>query len=258
MRTLASSARRWSVRDPFKLLEGDGASSPEEKPTKPGLRSRLYSSGFLLFLFLSLTIAGYLYLSLFVLPNFPILQGDDQVYFWMDAQRMLHGERAYLDFFQYTPPGTDIVFLTLFKLFGARIWVLNAAVLALGVALCWICFTVASQLVERRLAVLATFLYLILIFSKPLNATHHWFSVLWVMCAAAVMLRMPETNPRRVATAGGLLGLASFFTHTHGAAALLAFVVFLIWDESHAGRPWRGVLARPLVLVFGFAAAVLA
>ena len=84
--------------------------------------------------FVLLGAATYLYLNLFALPNTPFLLSGDQVYFWMDAQRMLHGERIYLDFFQFTPPGTDLLYAALFKLFGPRVWVTNAAVLALGVA----------------------------------------------------------------------------------------------------------------------------
>src|SRR5580693_5658229 len=49
------------------------------------------------FVFLMLGISGYLYLNLFQLPNLPILLGVDQTFFWMNGQRMLHGERPYLD-----------------------------------------------------------------------------------------------------------------------------------------------------------------
>jgi hypothetical protein len=49
-----------------------------------------------------LGISGYFYLNLFQLPNLPILLSGDQTFFWMNGQRMLHGERPYLDFFQFT------------------------------------------------------------------------------------------------------------------------------------------------------------
>jgi hypothetical protein len=66
--------------------------------------------------------SGYLYLNLFPLPNLPIWLSGDQTFFWMNGQRMLHGERPYLDFFQFTPPGADIFYFALFKAFGPRIW----------------------------------------------------------------------------------------------------------------------------------------
>jgi hypothetical protein len=205
---------------------------------------------------LSVAATGYLYSNIFLLPHTPILQSDDQVYFWMHAQRMLNGERPYIDFFQYTPPGTDLFFLFLFKLFGARIWVLNLAAIALGIALSWACFLVASQVMQRHLAVLSAFLYLIFIFSQPLNATHHWFSVLIIMCAVSIV--MIERTPRTIAVSGGLLGLASFFTQTHGVAALAAFAIFLIWEQTKDKKAWREVFLHPAVLCLSFAASALA
>jgi hypothetical protein len=203
-----------------------------------------------------LGVVAYLYLSLFVLPNIPILQGEDQVFFWMNAQRMLHGDRPYLDFFQYTPPGTDLFFLLLFKLFGTRVWVLNAAVIALGAALCGICFHVARQTMERPLALLATVLYLILIFGKPLNATHHWFSILMVMCGASVIL--PTRNAWRVTIAGGFLGLATFFTQSHGVTAFAALAIFLIWEQYRDRRSLCDILVPPLILGVVFVCTALA
>jgi hypothetical protein len=201
-------------------------------------------------------IASFLYFNLFVFGDVPVLQGDDQVFFWMDAQRMLHGERPYVDFFQYTPPGTDLLFLAVFKLFGPRIWVLNAAVLALGTALCWICFRLANQVLESGQALLATLLYLVLIFSKALNATHHWFSILAVMCAVLILMRQ-NTRPR-ILLSGALLGLAAFFTQTHGLAAALGVAAFLACEPIYAKKIWRTLPANSVLLILGFALSALA
>jgi Dolichyl-phosphate-mannose-protein mannosyltransferase len=200
--------------------------------------------------------AAYLYCNLFLLPDTPIWQSDDQAYFWMHAQRMLNGERPYIEFFQYTPPGTDLFFLALFKAFGARIWVLNAAVIALGVSLCWICWRGARQFVEPRLAALAAAIYLVFIFGKPLNATHHWFSVLMLMCA--VVLILPERTGKRLAGAGALLAFAAFFTHTHGIVALAAFVIFLVAEQVWQQTPRRELVARLALLAAGFVGTALA
>src|SRR5215471_21478261 len=102
-----------------------------------------------------LLATAFLYANLFVLPDTPILQSGDQTYFWTDAQRMLFGERPYQDFFQFTPPGTDLFFFALFEWFGPRIWVTNAVILGLGVTLCWACLTIARQIISRWSALLA-------------------------------------------------------------------------------------------------------
>lgn len=101
----------------------------------------------------------YLYMNLFSLRGIPYLLGGDQIFFWVYAQRTFFGEHIYLDFFEFTPPGTVFVYLALFKFFGLRIWVTNAAVLLLGVALCWICFSVALRLMERSLPYLRRFCF---------------------------------------------------------------------------------------------------
>lgn len=106
--------------------------------------------------FLLFGAAVYLYVNLFYSARVPFLLNGDQLYFWMYAQRMLGGARVYQDFFQYTPPGTDFVYLSFFKLFGPYVWVTNVIVLALGVALTWICFSVASEIMQRRSALLAS------------------------------------------------------------------------------------------------------
>src|SRR5437588_12808128 len=103
--------------------------------------------------------AAYLWVNLFRIFRTPFLLGGDQVYFWTYAQRMLNGERVYRDFFQFTPPGTDVIYLAAFKLFGPHAWVTNAIVFALGLALCWTCFSVASDVMDRRSAVLAAALF---------------------------------------------------------------------------------------------------
>jgi MFS family permease len=200
-------------------------------------------------------ISGYLYLNLFVLPNVPILLSGDQVFFWMNGQRMLHGERPYLDFFQFTPPGADVFYFALFRVFGPHIWVLNFAVLILGVALCWLCFVIANQIMERHLAVLSALLFLTLIYTRLLNATHHYFSALAVMSATAILMR--EDSPRRLAIAGALLGIASFFTQTHGAAALLAFTLLLCWERYGADGSWQSFWRKERILLLSFATALL-
>lgn len=197
------------------------------------------------------TVSAYLYANLFVLPKTPILRGGDQVYFWTDGQRMLFGELPYRDFFQFTPPGTDVFFFGLFKWFGPRIWVTNMAIVVLGAALCWVCFTIARQIMSLWSALLATLLFLTLVYAKLLNATHHWFSVLLILCA--VRVAMGSMDSARIAIAGLLLGAAAFFTHTHALAALLAFAMFLVWQRSRMQEPWPLLFRRLAILAVTFA-----
>lgn len=181
--------------------------------------------------------AVYLYLNLFTNSGIPYLLSGDQVFFWLYAQRLLNGECVYRDFFQFTPPGTDLVFCSLFKIFGTRIEVANWVVLVLGVVLCWLCFRLSLFVMRRSAAIATAALFLVLLFGKMLNATHHWFSTLAVTFAISVLLK--TRSPERVSAAGALLGLASFFTQTRGVAAAAGIVVFLLWEHFETEQSLR-------------------
>lgn len=196
--------------------------------------------------------AAYLSLNLYRFFRVPFLLGGDQVFFWMYAQRMLAGEKIYRDFFQFTPPGTDLIYFTSFKLFGPHIWVTNAIVLALGLALCWICFSIASEIMDRSTALLAAALFLVFIYGKLLSGTHHFFSVAAIMCALKLM--MGRMTLARSISAGFLLGLASFFTQSHGFVALFALLLFLS-GESLKVRSLAGERLRNSgLLLLGYSA----
>ena len=205
-------------------------------------------------LLLLIGAALYLWLNLFASLHIPFLLEGDQTWFRANALRMLHGEKIYHDFFQFTPPGTDVFHLTLLKFFGLHMWVMNVAVLLVGVALCWLCFSIAKLMMEQKLAVLATALFLVLVYTRLLDATHHWFSLLAVLCAVRIL--MPGNTPARIVAAGALLGLASFFTQTTGASCAVALLLFLIWEGRSTGKLWRRIVGSQLVLVLAFAATI--
>jgi hypothetical protein len=204
--------------------------------------------------FTAVISAIYLFLNLFRSLRFPYLLGGDQIYFWMGAQRMLSGQAIYRDFFQCTPPGTDLIYAAGFKIFGETIWVTNAVALVLGVLSGCLCFSLARRLMKNAYALLATALYLVFIYGKFLNATHHWFAVFFILLAVRVSMGGVTTG--RMAWSGTLLGLASFFNHVHSAAALFAFVIYLLLSgmRKHEERVHMAKSASALVLTFAAAA----
>jgi uncharacterized membrane protein YecN with MAPEG domain len=196
-------------------------------------------------------IAGtflYLCCNVFSWRGTPFLLGGDEQVFWMNALRMQQGELIYRDFFEFTPPGTDLVYLAAFKLLGARIWATNVMLLLLGTSLVGLCFANARRVLPGAEAALAAGLFLVLDFGHWLDGTHHWFSVLSVMIAILVLSR--HSSAPRIMVSGALLGLASFFTQTRGVAAAAGFLGFLLWSGFREQTPWRvqaGQLLRLLL-----------
>jgi len=196
------------------------------------------------------TAVLYLYLNLFTFSNIPTLLEGDQNYFWAYSLRMLQGERVYRDFFQFTTPGTDLVFVTLFRMFGPNIWVTDMAVIILGVALCWVCFDMAICIMPRSWAILTTLLFLVLIYGRLLDATHHWFSLVAVLCAARVL--MPQRTISRLAIAGALLAIACFFTQPTGVAGAFGLLSALAWEHLCNKKPWKDIVRHQFALLFFF------
>ena len=124
--------------------------------------------------------------------------------------------------------------------------------LGLGIVLSLVCFHIAGKIVPRRMAALASALFVTLIYSRRPNATHHWFSVLFVMCAVAVGIERRDLT--RIAVAGACLGLASFFTQTHGAVGAAAFAIFLLWEQFATKASWGNLITKEVVLALSFGA----
>ncbi len=204
---------------------------------------------------LLIAVSIYLYFNLFVSHETPVLLSGDQVYFWMNAQRLLHGELIYRDFFRYTLPGTDLIYAGLFRLLGIHVWVANIAVLVLGISFSWLCYSLSSKYIERRIAMLSTAIFLVFIYGRALNGTNHWFAMLAI--AGAVNVSIEKTTLRRLIAAGALLGLGAFFNQAHGAAALLGFTLFLIWKQSRTKSSLVGLVQNLSTLFIGFSAVLL-
>jgi hypothetical protein len=195
--------------------------------------------------------ALYLYLNLFTLHNVPYLHFGDQGFFWEYALRILQGDHVYRDFFQFTPPGADLFYLALFKLFGPSYAAANLGLILLGLALFAACFSVAHRILSRDQALLAAAAIIVLIFGERLDGTHHWFSLTLSLCAVRVI--MPDRTPLRIVSAGALTGLAAFFTQTTGAAALIALLLALLWEHFAHNKPGKETSKLIAVLATAFA-----
>ncbi len=197
------------------------------------------------FLFGSLV---FLYLHLFILPRTPIYRVSDGLIYLQNAAKMFEGQVIYRDFFQFSPPATELVYFALFNLFGMRAWIPNALLLLLGVGFAWLSLVISRQLMRGAAAMLPGVLFLTLSYRFWPDGTHHWYSALAVMGATAVVMK--ERNPARMAVAGALCGFASCFTQIRGLAALLGLAAFLAWEHKQKGQD-RQSLFKNEGAVFG-------
>jgi hypothetical protein len=198
--------------------------------------------------------AIFLFLETFVLPLTPRVAGGDQSIYLHDAARMFDGEVIYRDFDHFTFPGTSAIYCGLFRWFGVRAWIPQAMLILIGTLIAWLSFGVCRKVMSGPLIFLPGILFVVLPFTGYLDATHHWYSTLAATGALAVV--MQERTRSRVATAGVLWGLGTWFAQSM-VLGPVGLVLFLIWEARRAkaspSQPsaWKSALGKKISIVLG-------
>ncbi len=180
------------------------------------------------------------YLRSFLVPNIPFLLWGDALGYATKGARILGGEWPYRDFFDFVTPGTELVYALLFRSVGVALWAPNLLMCVMAaITTAWVTWC-ARRLVGGDFVILPGLLVTGFVLSGSFDATHHWFSTLFVMAAAAVLF--DSISSRRVVAAGVLCGMVASFTQSKGAAVVFALLLYLWWksrEETTAHRHFR-------------------
>lgn len=171
----------------------------------------------------------FLYPRFFLLPGTPFTATGDELLFFSRALRLLHGQVLYRDVFEIAGPGTEGIYALGFWVFGQHAWVIQAWHVVLGCAFCVVLTWLGEQILEGAAVFLPVIAFLVFDFSSAADATHHWYCTLAVLCAVGLLMR--GRQPRRVALAGMLCGVAILFTQTQGGIAAVAVSLYLWLTE---------------------------
>lgn len=190
-----------------------------------------------------------IYLQVFLLPGTPRVATGDQAIYLHHATRMLNGEMIYRDYHHFTFPGTDVFYMTLFRVFGVGAWIPQAMLVVLGALMAWLILFISRKLIAGAAAYLPPLLFVALPFSSYLDATHHWYSLVATTAALSVLLE--ERSLVRLLCAGALVGIATFFTQSMTVVAM-GFTVFLFWERKYEQQEWVVLLKRTAVLLASF------
>ncbi len=87
----------------------------------------------------------FLYLQVFVLPATPRAAIGDQSIYLHSAARMYDGQLIYRDYDQFTLPGTDVLYLLLFEVFGVKTWIPQMMLVLVGVITVWLSIVIARK-----------------------------------------------------------------------------------------------------------------
>ena len=156
------------------------------------------------------------------------------------ADRMLKGDRLYVDFFEFLPPGGFVLTAAWLSISGVSF--LSARTLAILTIVGIACFSyLACQLAsgKKPLSAAITIMWVVMSQGSWTQVNHHWFTTLFSMIAAWAALASVEQPQHRLKwplIAGLAAGMAGMVTSSRGAlVAVAAMTAFLFlrrnWHE---------------------------
>jgi hypothetical protein len=167
------------------------------------------------------------------------------------AERMLRGDRLYVDFFEFLPPGSFL--LTEIWLRLAGISFVSARMLVVLTIVGIACFTfLACHQVSKNALLSALLIMGWLIMSQGFwtQVSHHWFTTLFSMIAAwgaLASVDAPQRQLRWPLIAGAAAGTAVMVTPHSGALVMLAGVTTFLNLRRHRPELITYVLASALL-----------
>ncbi len=179
------------------------------------------------------------------------------------ADHLTGGERLYVDFFEFLPPGSFLIVQAWFHLVGSSITAMRGlamlTVSAIAVLIYLCCREVLHQGVHRtsRSNMVSVMTALFWLAASPpiwlMEISHHWFTTLFSMMAALMALRGCCTTrpgfPSPHLLCGLAIGAATMVTPTQGVLTLLATTASLIGPGGIRRFAWlaAGCAAVPLL-----------
>jgi len=169
------------------------------------------------------------FLQVFELPLTPFFWERDHLIFAYEGWRMYLGDTIYVDFFEFTMPGTQVYYALLFKLFGPYHWIINVTILGLGTVLTALALKLARMVVDGPFTYLPALAFAFFGYRWfGIDASHRMFSPVFILLALIVLSK--GSSRANLLAAGALCGITSFFTQQRGFFVLCAIAVWLVAD----------------------------
>jgi hypothetical protein len=170
-------------------------------------------------------IGSLLYLYLFRLYT---MMDPDEGIILQGAERILHGQTPYRDFFSFYTPGSYYLTAALFKLLGDSLPVARTALAAAGSVISALTYLVARRVCSRGVALLAAALTTLTCLPYRFLVLHNWDSTLWAMLALYSAVRyVEEPRGRRALALGSLASVTILFEQSKGAGLVLGLATGL-------------------------------
>ena len=198
----------------------------------------------------------FLYLLVFRLPFYPYFYEKDHLIFLYNADRIFNGEMPYRDFFSFTFPGTDVVYLVLFSIFGLKYIVLPIAIIIAGLLLFATAIKLSRTALSGAVAYLPPVIYIFFgLRWFGVEGSHRLFAPLFINIGLLIVAR--ARNVLTLVLTGVCCAFSSYFTQQRGIFAAFGFCVFLFAEDLATGTGSRRSFRDCSILAAAFSVSLL-
>ena len=199
-------------------------------------------------------LGAFAYLCLF--RRFVSMDPDEGIIL-QGAERILHGQVIYRDFFSYFTPGSYYLYALLFKFFGSSILVARTLLAVYGGLFSVFTYLMARRVCPRGYALFASYLVSLTCLPWRFLSLHNWDSTLWACAAVYAGVRFLESRRTGwIFAAGSFASLTFLFEQSRGGGLVfgmgLGFALILWLDRSQVrlGKKQWALLATGLLWPF--------
>jgi len=163
------------------------------------------------------------------------------------AERMVEGERLFVDLASFTGPFPFEVLAFLFRLFGAEIAVARAVIVVLSGASCAVVFSLARQVGLRNSAHVAAAAFASgPVFLFPLHSTYFYSTIAYHLVLISVYAGLRGARCDRWAVFAGALAAFAVLTKQSVGLVIAPTLVLAVLLSSPQTRRWRATGATVL------------
>ena len=150
------------------------------------------------------------------------------------AQRIVTGQRPYIDFFGYMSPGSYWIQAAVFRVFGISMWAARIPVLFDAALQCILVFWLARALLKQRaaFACAAIFLWLEIWDLRMLTAQHRFDSATFALASIACAWHARGESRIRWMLGSGVLFAAAVVCTPALILLALPLIAWMVWDSA--------------------------
>src|SRR5215472_3972426 len=180
----------------------------------------------------------------------------------LGAERVLHGQVPYRDFFTFYTPGSFYFLALLFRAFGDSFIVARASLAVAGALCSLLTYVLTRRVCSRRISLFVAALTTLVGTGFRFLVLHNWYSTLLACLALYATLRFVEgVRPGWAFVSGFFASLTFLFEQSKGAGLCLGFAFGLLLlhlvdrkrrINKFAILALASGLAAPLLLTFAY------